>query len=166
MNWLDIVIIVCVAIGLIKGLFDGFVKQAVSFVALIAAIFFAGQLAKLMRDYLIHFDFFATMSSGIFSAVCYILTFSLIIIVIVLLGKVVDVAIKMTPAKPLNVLLGGLFGILIWLFTLSILFNILFAFDSQSKLIPKQVQEKSILYNSVRTIVPTLYPFIKEYFKK
>jgi membrane protein required for colicin V production len=166
MNWLDILIIICVGAGLLKGLFDGFVKQAISFVALIAAIFFAGQLAKLMRDYLLHFDFFASVSSGIFSAVCYLLTFSLIIIAIVLLGRIVDVAIKMTPAKPFNSLLGGLFGGLIGLFSLSILFNILFAFDSQSRLIPKQAQEKSILYEDIKAAVPTIYPFIKAYFKK
>jgi membrane protein required for colicin V production len=166
MNWLDILIIVCVGGGLVKGLFDGFVKQAVSFVALIAAIFFAGQLAKLMRDYLSTFDFFASMSSGIFSAVCYILTFSLIIIVIVFLGRIVDIAIKMTPAKLLNALLGGLFGGLIGLFSLSILFNILFAFDSKSQLIPKQMQEQSFFYDGVKATVPTIYPFIKTYFKQ
>jgi membrane protein required for colicin V production len=165
MNWLDLIIIVCIAIGLLKGLFDGFIKQVVSFIALVAAIFFAGQLAKLMRDSLLQFDFFSSMSSGIFSAICYILAFSLIIIAIVLLGRVVDVAIKMTPAKVLNILLGGLFGALIWLFSLSILFNILFAFDSQSRLITRQMQEKSVLYDSVKAVVPTIYPFIKEYFK-
>ncbi|MDR0866065.1 MAG: CvpA family protein [Candidatus Symbiothrix sp.] len=165
MNWLDLIIIVCIAIGLIKGLFDGFIKQVVSFIALVAAIFFAGQLAKFMRDALLQFDFFASLSSGVFSAVCYILAFSLIIIAIVLLGRVVEVAIKMTPARVLNLLLGGLFGALIWLFSLSILFNILFVFDSQSRLISKQTQEKSLFYEEVKAVVPTVYPFIKEYFK-
>jgi membrane protein required for colicin V production len=165
-NWLDLVIIVCITIGLIKGLFGGFIKQVVSFLALVAAIFFAGQLARMVRDYLLHFGLFSSMSSGIFSAICYILAFSLIIIAIVFLGKVVDVAIKMTPARALNTLLGALFGVLVWLFSLSILFNILFAFDSKSHLISKRTQEKSIFYDGIKAIVPTFYPFIKEYFKK
>jgi membrane protein required for colicin V production len=165
-NWLDIVILSCAAVGLIKGLFDGFIKQAVSFLALVAAIFFAGQLTRFLRGWLLQFDLFSSISPGIFSAICYILAFSLIIIAIVLIGKIVDVAIKMTPAKPLNVLLGGLFGTLIWAFSLSIVFNLLFVFDSQSRLITKQTQEKSILYEGIRSIVPTVYPFMKEYFKK
>jgi membrane protein required for colicin V production len=72
----------------------------------------------------------------------------------------------MTPARILNVLLGALFGSLVWLFSLSILFNILFAFDSDSQLISKEIQKKSILYERVRAVVPTIYPFIKEYFKR
>jgi membrane protein required for colicin V production len=133
---------------------------------LIAAIFFAGQLARLMRGFLLHFEFFSSMSSGILSGVCYILAFAVIIIVIVLLGKVVNVAIKMTPAKLLNTLLGGLFGALIGIFSLSILFNLLFVFDTQSRLITKETQSKSIFYEGVREVVPTVYPFIKTYFKK
>ncbi|MDR2057507.1 MAG: CvpA family protein [Dysgonamonadaceae bacterium] len=166
MCWLDIVIIICIAFGLIKGLKDGFVKQIVSFLALICAIFFAGQLAQLMREALLRFGFFSSMSSGIFTGICYILAFSLIIIAIVLLGKIVDIAIKMTPVKILNILLGGIFGALIWVFSLSIVFNLLQVFDFQSQLIKKQTQEKSIFYENVKNVVPTVYPFLKEYFKK
>ncbi|MDR2085608.1 MAG: CvpA family protein [Dysgonamonadaceae bacterium] len=166
MNWLDIVIIVCIAIGLIKGLFEGFIKQAVSFLALIAAIFFSGQLAVFLRNFSRQLDVFSSMNQALLSAICYIFAFVLIIIVIVLLGRIVHIAIKMTPAKWLNVLLGGLFGALIWLFSLSIVFNLLYIFDFQSGIIKKETQEKSIFYENVKSVVPTVYPFIREYFKK
>jgi membrane protein required for colicin V production len=165
MNWLDIVIIVGIAIGLIKGLFDGFIKQLVSFLALILALFFSGQFALFLRDWLRQLDAFSSMNQGILSAICYIFAFVLIIIVIVLLGKVVDIAIKMTPAKFLNILLGGLFGALVWIFSLSIVFNLLYVFDSQSLLISKQTQSKSIFYDGVKAVVPTVYPFMRAYFK-
>jgi len=160
MNWLDLIIIVCIAIGLVKGLFDGFVKQAVSFIALIAAIFFAGQLAGWMRSLLQRIDFLGGLDPGILTAACYILSFSLIIIAIVLLGRIVNVAIKLTPAKYLNHLLGGLFGILIGAVSLSILINVLDAFD----IVPAQMRNQSVLYSSIREVVPTIYPIIKEYF--
>jgi membrane protein required for colicin V production len=166
MNWLDIAIIVCVAAGLIKGLFAGFIKQAVSFLALILAIFFSGQLALFLRTSSQHLDAFSSMNQSIFSAICYILAFALIIIAIVLLGRIVNIAIKMTPAKWLNILLGGLFGSLIWIFSLSIIFNLLYIFDFHSWIIKKETQEKSILYEDVKNVVPTVYPFIREYLKK
>jgi membrane protein required for colicin V production len=166
MNWLDIFIIVCIVIGLIKGFFDGFIKQVVSFLALILALFFSGQLALFLRDWLRQFDAFLSMNYGILSAICYILAFVLIIIVIVLIGKVVNIAIKMTPAKILNILLGGLFGALVWIFSLSIIFNLLYVFDSQSTLISEQTQSKSIFYDGVKVVVPTVYPFMKAYFNK
>ncbi|GHU63770.1 hypothetical protein FACS1894123_07230 [Bacteroidia bacterium] len=164
MNWLDLTITVCLAAGLIKGLFDGFVRQLVSFVALLAAIFFAGQLSKVLSEWLV--PFVPSLSSGVSLGLCYVLSFSLIIIAIVILGRVVDVAIKMTPAKMLNSLLGGVFGILIGLFSLSILFNLIVVFDPQSYLLSQEIQDNSILFKPVKSVVSVVYPFITEYFKK
>jgi membrane protein required for colicin V production len=166
MNWLDILIIICIAAGLIRGLFAGFIKQVVSFLALILAIFFSGQLALFLRASSQRLDAFSSMNQAILSALCYILAFVLIIIIIVLLGRIINIAIKMTPAKWLNILLGGLFGALIWIFSLSIAFNLLHVFDFQSGIIKKETQEKSIFYKNVKSVVPTVYPFIREYFKK
>jgi hypothetical protein len=78
----------------------------------------------------------------------------------------VDIAIKMTPAKMLNSLLGGIFGILIGLFSLSVLFNLIVVFDPQSHLLSQETQNNSILFKSVKSVVSIIYPFITEYFKK
>lgn len=40
MNWLDIVLVCLAGIGFVKGLFDGVIKQVVSLIALVVAIFF------------------------------------------------------------------------------------------------------------------------------
>ncbi|MDR0506267.1 MAG: CvpA family protein [Dysgonamonadaceae bacterium] len=165
MNWLDIIIIVCVAAGIIKGLFDGFVKQAVSFLALILAIFFAGRLAGFLRYWALNSEIFSSMSYGILTGVCYTLAFMLIIVVVVLLGKIVNIVVKMTPAKPLNILLGGLFGMFIWILSLSILFNIFAVFDSSSAILSTQTQEKSVFYMRIKGVAPTVYPALKNYFK-
>jgi membrane protein required for colicin V production len=163
MNWLDLVIIACVVAGLIKGLKDGFVKQAISFLALIAAIFFAGKAAVALRGFLQRF-FSSDLPSPLLTGICYLLAFGLIITVIVLLGKLIELVLKMTPAKPLNILLGGLFGMFIWILSLSILFNIFAVFDYGSKIISKPTQEKSIFYDRTKEIVPLIYPFLKHYF--
>ena len=158
MNGLDLIIIVCAAIGLIKGLFSGFIKQIVSFIALAAAIFFAGQIAIIFRKLLFSHTSEDAISSQIVNGLCYVLAFVLIIFVIYFIGKVISSAIKMTPVRPFDTLLGGLFGVFIWIFSLSLLFNVLSAFDAHSTIISKKTQEKSALYYKVKHIVPTLYP--------
>ena len=163
MNWLDLGIIVCLGIGLIKGLFTGFIKQAVSLIALIIAIVFAGQLSMPVRTFLMQ-HITGDVSPQIITALCYIIAFVLIILAISFLGKVVDLAIKLTPAKPLNSLLGGLFGILIWILSLSILFNLLAVFDSGSTILPKSLQESSAFYHSVKEVLPMIYPVWKKLF--
>ena len=42
MNWLDITLLCLAGIGFVKGLFDGIIKQVVSLIALVIAIFFCG----------------------------------------------------------------------------------------------------------------------------
>lgn len=164
MNWLDILIIVCVAIGLIKGLFDGFIKQVVSFVALVVAILFAGQVAVLIRAFLSGLLGQNSISPPILTGFSYLFAFVLIIILIVLLGKIVSFAIKMTPAKPLNIMLGGLIGACFWILSLSIVFNILGSINKDLKVIPKQIQQNSVFYSKVKNVVPIVYPYIKDYF--
>ncbi len=164
MNWLDIVIIVCIAIGLIKGLFDGFIKQVISLLALIIAILFAGVLAEPVRNFLLDQPAIANAMPGfIITGVCYILAFSLIVLAIYGLGKLVEIAIKVTPAKTANYILGGFFGALTWAIALSLGLNLLTVFDPNYKLISKQSRKESVLFNTVNSVVPTLYPYIKNY---
>jgi membrane protein required for colicin V production len=146
------------------GLFDGFVKQVISFIALIASIFFAGKIAIPMRGFLLNHFSVDSISPDILTGLCYLLAFILIILAISLVGKLIDVAIKMTPAKPLNMLLGGVFGFCIWIFSLSIFFNIFAVLDSNSQIISKQTQEKSVFYTKIKGVVPMAYPFLKKYF--
>jgi len=163
MNWLDLVIIVCLVAGLIKGISEGFVKQAVSLIALILAVVFAGQISLPVRIFLMQ-HIGKGVSPQIITALCYIIAFVLIILIISLLGKIIDIAIKLTPAKPLNILLGGLFGIFIWTLSLSIVFNLFAVFDSNSTILTKQIQNKSILYQPIREVLPTAYPVWKRLF--
>ena len=163
MNWLDWVIIVCLATGLIKGLRDGLIKQAVSLLALIIAVVFAGQISVPVRTFLMQ-HLTGDASPQIITALCYVIAFVLIIVAIILLGKIVDVAIKLTPAKPLNMLLGGLFGVFIWTLSLSIVFNLFAVFDSNSTTLPTPTKEKSVFYQPVKQILPMIYPVWKRLF--
>lgn len=156
MNWLDWVVWICLGAGLVKGLYDGLVKQLISFISLILAIVFSGMIAGLLRS-------FADLN--IHSAIYYIFAFILIITVFALLAKGIDKIIKATPAGMLNRLAGGIFGVLIWLLCLSFALNILSVFDSKTMVIHKETQEKSVTYTPVKMALPTVYPYIKEFFK-
>ncbi|GHV31138.1 hypothetical protein FACS1894177_05030 [Bacteroidia bacterium] len=155
MNWLDIVIWICLGAGLVKGLYDGLVKQLISFISLILAIVFSGMVADILRNFI---------NWQIHNAIYYIFAFILIITVFALLANVVDKIIKFTPMSMLNRLAGGVFGVLIWLLCLSFALNILSVFDSKSIIIHKETQEKSVTYDPVKMALPVIYPYIREFF--
>ena len=163
MNGLDLFITVVVIIGLVKGLFDGVIKQVISLLALIIAIFFAGTLAVPLRDGFLSFPYIAYhIHPYIVSGICYLLSFVFIIIFLNWLGKLVSKAINITPAGFLNRGLGGLFGAFMVILSMSLIFMLLNFFDPHSNIISQQTKQASVLYGKVETVVPTLYPIIRE----
>jgi len=161
MNWLDSVIVIIVAVGLIKGLYDGLVKQVISLVSLVLAIFFAGKIARPMCNFLAHDSVTNIISPHIITAVCYILAFIFIIVIFSWLGKLLNKAMP-SPISCINHILGGAVGCIFTLLFLSLFFNLLTVFDSDSRVLKEQVKNESALFYKIESIVPVISPFIKE----
>jgi len=167
MNWLDIVIIICIAIGFIHGLFTGIIKQVISLISLIVAVLLSGAIAKVIRSWVeLHFQgenhWF---SPNVQNAVFYVLAFLLIICLFALAAKLVDKILNHTPVGAINKLFGAVFGMAFWALCLSFALNCIAIFDSQYRIISKPVKENSICYEPVRMIFPTVFPYIQEFFK-
>lgn len=113
MNWLDITLVCLAGLGFVKGLFDGFIKQVVSLLALVLAIYFCGQIALWFQAFFMESGWFSGKTSVVMS---YIIGFSLIAGVISLAGWVVDNVVDATPLGILNHLSGGILGVLITTF--------------------------------------------------
>ena len=161
MNWLDLAIVAVAAIGLIKGLFDGLIKQVISLISFIFAIFFAGKIAKPLHDFVDHYFTTHTISPYIITAICYIIAFILIIVVFRWLAKLLTKVI-MGPVSCLNHILGGFLGSFLSLLILSLLFNLLAIIDSDSKILEEQTKKESILFYKVEAIASLISPILKE----
>ena len=155
MNWLDIVLLVLAVVGFAKGLFDGVIKQVVSLIALVVAIFFCGKVAAWLKGYIMALGWFPEEGTTIFS---YVAGFLLIVGVFILAGEIVTRIIGATPLSVINHLCGGLFGLLVILVFTSLLLNMLEFVDKGSVLLPRQAKVESRFYYSVRQIVPTIFP--------
>jgi membrane protein required for colicin V production len=168
MNWLDIVIIACIIIGILHGLKDGIVKQVISLVALILAIFLSGSLANGIRNWIQPHIQAETqlLSPNVQNAIYYIIAFILIVSLFAIFAKLVDSVINYTPAEIFNRLLGAVFGSFMWALCLSITLNFIAVFDHESQLISKPVKEKSLFYEQAKMIFPTVFPYIQDFLKK
>ncbi|GHU84269.1 hypothetical protein FACS189415_7850 [Bacteroidia bacterium] len=155
MNWLDIVILCLAGIGLVKGLYDGVIKQVVSLVALIVGIFFCGKVAAWLKTYIIGWGFFPEQGVTVLS---YVLGFLLIVGVLILAGEIMHRVIGATPLSLLNHICGGVLGLLIMILFISLLFNILDIIDRGSVFISVESKVESQLYFTVKKIIPVIYP--------
>jgi membrane protein required for colicin V production len=165
MVWLDIVVLICLGFGLIKGLFDGLVRQLIAVVALFLAFVFSGAAAGYIRNFAVEtMHWTAINDSPVVGPVCYIIAFVLIVAVLSLLGHLLDKIISVTPIVVLNKLGGAVFGLVLWLLCLSFALNTVEAFDRDSDLISQDVKNQSFTYFPVKIALPTIYPHLHEVF--
>lgn len=161
MNWLDITLLCLAGIGFVKGLFDGVIKQVVSLIALMVAIFFCSKAAAWLKGYIIALGWFPAEGVTVLS---YVAGFLLIMGVILLAGEIMDRVIGVTPLSVINHLGGGIVGLFFMVGFVSLLLNLLEGMDKGSVLIPRQAKVESRYYNTVKEIIPTIY-FDKLFFR-
>ncbi|MDF9830877.1 CvpA family protein [Parabacteroides sp. PF5-6] len=155
MNWLDIAIVCLAGIGIVKGLFDGIIKQVVSLIALVVGILFCGKAAAWLRGHLIDLDWFPAETVSILS---YILGFLLIVAVVLLAGEIVHRLVGATPLSVINHVFGGVFGLFVMILFLSLFFNLLEMVDKSSALIAMETKDASRFYTPITHLLPTLLP--------
>ncbi len=155
MNWLDIILLCLAGIGIVKGLFDGFIKQVVSLIALMLGIFFCAKAASWLRGYILALNWFPEEGVNVLS---YVAGFFLIVGLVLLVGEILTRIVGVTPLSILNHIAGGLVGGGLTLLFLSLLLNALHFIDKGNVLISREAKIESRFYYPIEQIVPTIYP--------
>jgi membrane protein required for colicin V production len=155
MNWLDIVILCLAGVGLIKGLYDGVIRQVASLVAVIAGIYLCAGTAKWACGYLTKLDWFPPQITVMVS---YIFGFILIVGFIILAGVIIHRVISVTPLSLFNHIAGGLLGLLMMVLFVSLVLNVIEMFDHDSVILPQEIKIESRFYFYIKSIIPTVFP--------
>jgi len=167
MNWLDIVIVVCIVSGIIHGLVSGIIKQILSLVAIVAAILLSGTVANFIHNWFQPYiqSGNSVISNNVEYVIYYVIAFIFIISVFAFAAKIIDNIINFTPAEIINKLFGAIFGAFMWVICLSIAFNILAVFDTESNVISESVKENSIFYEKIKMVFQTIFPYFENFYK-
>ena len=155
MNWLDIVFICLAGAGLVKGLYDGMIRQVVALGALILGIYLSTGAAGFLRNYLMKLDGFPEQM--VYPASCF-LGFVLIVGVVLLAGRVIHNLISATPLSIFNHIGGGFLGLLLMILFMSFMLNIIEFFDTNSALLSQEIKKESRFYNIIKEIIPDFFP--------
>lgn len=158
MNYIDLVLGIILLLAAIQGFRKGFIVELASLAALIfgiwGAIKFSGWTADFITD-------ITNYQSKHLNTIAFVVTFIAIVILIHLLGKVLDNAIKVVALGFLNRLAGIIFGVLKTAVILSILLLLFDSVDENVHLLPAGQKSESKIYEPMKQLVPTLFPFIK-----
>ena len=156
MNYMDIIIAVPILYGLIKGFFNGLIKEITGLLSLIISVYVAVNFSKLFEPYLSgYFDNYEQFKP--------ILAFAILFIVTILIIKLFGIlANKLTIALSLGFIsriFGSVFG---WL-KISLIVSFLLTIESRFELIPKETKENSKLYKPISTLLDIVTPHFKEH---
>lgn len=159
MTWIDLIIVVLLGLSMLSGFKNGFVREAASLAALVlgiwGAIKFSGFTAARLYDY---FD----MSGSYVGVIAFLVTFLIIVVLVHFVGLVADKLIDAVALGFVNKLLGIGFGLLKSVLILSVIFVIMNAVDTRKPFLPKETIEKSMFYNPIADIIPSIFPVIGE----
>jgi membrane protein required for colicin V production len=159
MNWIDIAIVVILAIAVVMGFINGFVKEVASLAALILGIWGAIKFSAFTAEKL--YDYF-DMTGQYVGVIAFIITFVLIVVIIHFIGILADKLVKAVALGFINRLLGVAFGLLKSVLIMSVFFVVLNAIDSKRPFLPKDLIEESVFFSPISDVAPVIFPIIGE----
>ena len=155
MNSIDIIIAVILLFGLVKGFMKGLFIEITSLVGLVlgvyGAIHFSYYLADILKNSV-------SWDESMIQIVAFAGTFLIILLALVFLGKALTKIAETIFLGFFNKLLGAIFGVLKYALILSVGFLIYDQISDSLKFINKEKSKKSILYEPVKNLAPTIFP--------
>ena len=157
MNFIDYIIIFILFFSLIGGYKNGLIAEVASIAALILGIWGAIHFSQITTEQLIKYFKLQTVYLDIIS---FAVTF---VIIVILVHIVADVVSKMVEPGLLGVFnkMGGVIvGMMRSLLFLSITLLIFDKIDNDMHFIPENAKKESRMYESIRNLAPSIFPFI------
>jgi len=159
MNSLDIVILICLSYGLIRGLIKGFVVEIAGVIALLVGILgafkFSNSIAVFIQSHI-------EIDPKIVQVVSFLLLFIVIVYGISLLAKMLTKTLQIIALGLLNRMAGGIFGVCKWVVILSALLICYQQIDSIITILPEKVIRESVTFNYLSDIASFLFDWVND----
>ncbi len=108
-----------------------------------------------MIDQMLNYLF--TLDEKWVGVLSFIMTFIVVIFLVITVGKIVQKFVDILLLGFLNKLAGAAFGVLKGALLISVLLFVINYFDSGQRLINPEARQKSLFYEPIESIAPTLY---------
>jgi membrane protein required for colicin V production len=157
MNIIDLLLSIFLLLGLVRGLFKGFLVELAGLVALVGGIYAAMHFSDVAYNFL---NIFFDWEEKYLAIIAFALTFFTVALLISLAGRILTKMAHIVALGLINRLLGGIFGVLKMAFLASLF---LMLFDHFGFFQPEEeTKENSVLYLPVRAMAPVILPKIIE----
>ena len=158
MSWLDILILLPLLIGLVRGLMKGLIVEVSSIVAILLGFFGAKYWSAAFASWIIQqFDWSETACI----VVAYALLFAGIALGLNIVARLLSKLFQKIQLGWLNRLLGGIFGTAKWGIVIVALVLCVHNLDKQFQFIQPELREKSVVYTTITPYAEQAWEEIK-----
>jgi len=159
MGFIDVVFSVFLCYSLYKGLKNGFFIEVASFVALFIGIYIALKFSFFTQDFL---QTKVSWDPKYIQIVAFGLTFLLVVIGIIILGRVLTKMADVAQLSWANKLAGAFFSILKSVLFLSVFILFFEKINGTNLFIAQETLDASIFYSPIKEFSSIVYPQIEE----
>jgi len=160
MNYIDLILGILLILGAISGFSKGLIAEVASLAALILGIWGAIEFSYITSDFLVE-NF--QLKTDYLNIISFVVTFIVIVILVHIVGSTVNKLIDTVMLGWINKLAGLVFGLLKSALILSILLVIFDKIDTDVKILPKDAKRESRMYEPIRSLAPSIFPFIENW---
>lgn len=160
MNYLDIIILLPVAYGIIRGFMRGFVRELTSIIAVIAGIIAAKIWAPVFAAKILTV---LNAPEWLGQSLAYLLLFVGVALLCKVVARIVQRFLKAISLGWLDKLVGGIFGGLKWALIVSVLLNLLIIPEQYVKIIKDDAKASSKLYGPTLSVASTSWEKMQTY---
>lgn len=153
MSFLDIIFIIPIIWLAYVGFKKGLIIELSTLLALVLGVFVSLYFSDITAEFLK--ETFA-LKTKYLKLISFIITFLLVVIAVNLIGKLIEKFVNMVALSFLNKSAGGVFGVIKAVVILSLLLFFVEKVDKKKFLLSEELTEKSIFYEYIQPIAPTL----------
>ena len=159
MNLLDIILLVLLIPGTIRGISKGFLEQIVSLVGVVLAVYLAYHFSAPVCTWL---DQYINVSETALHVISFAVMLLGVLIIVMFFAKLLTKVADMASLGWMNRVLGFVFSIAVSAVILSILIILFDTVNTKFELVQTPVLNESVLYGPLKDMGYWIFPYLKE----
>lgn len=159
MNYIDLIILVPLLWGAVRGFMKGFIISISGLIALILGIYGAILLSDQLGAYLAEAH---GLEGAMMPMIAFALVFLAIMVGVHFLGKLIQKVVKLAALGLVDKLAGGLFGIAKAVLILSVIILLIEKADTYFEFLPHEQLVESTLYEPLSDVTQEYFPRIAD----
>lgn len=159
MGAIDIVILVFIIWGFVRGFMKGAIMTAATLTAFCLGIFLGMRFSKDLADFITSWS---NSTSPYINLISFALLFVCVLAVVFLVAKIVEKFVTTISLGFVNKLLGGVLGTLKFVLLASILFYAVDKVEKRVEIIPVEMKNQSLFYRPLAKLALVILPRVSE----